>query len=220
MKNKIRIVIADDHPVLFPGLRQAIETDPQFKVIAELTDGTLAVERIAALKPDLAILDIDMPGADGFTIATQIRDRQLAVAIIFFTGHRKESYLQEAVELGVKGYLLKDSTISDILSCLRAVARGEHFTSPAMTSYLVNRAQRATSSPALTDLQSLTPTEREVLRLLAELKTSKEIAGELGMSYRTVETHRHHMIEKLHLEGFHALVKFALAHQAELAPPS
>jgi DNA-binding NarL/FixJ family response regulator len=217
MKTEIKIVVADDHPLVRDGLRRAIEAAANLKVVAEAGDGQTALDRILALKPDVAVLDIDMPVMSGFDVARALREQGIPTAIIFLTIHREEDFFNEALDLGAQGYVLKDSAASDIVTGIKAVADGQHFTSPAMTSYLINRSRRAAefrrSKPTLDDL---TPTERQVLRLIADYKTSKEIADELGVSHRTIETHRANISAKLELRGSHSLMKFALSHKSEL----
>lgn len=217
MKTEIKIVVADDHPLVRDGLRRAIEATAILKVVAEAGDGQTALDRILALKPDVALLDIDMPLMSGFDVARALREQGATTAIIFLTIHREEDFFNEALDLGAQGYVLKDSAASDIVTGIKAVAAGEHFTSPAMTSYLINRSRRASdfrrAKPTLNDL---TPTERQVLRLIADYKTSKEIADELGVSHRTIETHRANISTKLELRGSHSLMKFALSHKDEL----
>lgn len=217
MKAEISIVIADDHPLMREGLRRALEATTNLKVIAEAGDGQTALERILALKPDVAVLDIDMPVLDGFAVARRLREQGLPTAIIFLTIHREEDFFNEAMELDARGYVLKDSAASDIVTGIKAVTAGEHFTSPALTTYLVGRRNRAAAlrrnKPTLNDL---TPTERRVLQLIADYKTSKEIADELGVSHRTIETHRANICMKLELRGSHSLMKFALSHKSEL----
>lgn len=217
MSSEIRIVIADDHPLLRQGLRQVIERDPDLKVVAEAGDGGKALEQIQATKPQIAILDIDMPDLDGFAVARSIREKQLPVAVIFLTVHREGDFFDEAIELGAQGYVLKDSAITDIVSAIKAVAADQHFASPAMTSYLMNRRRAAPSDRHKPGIHDLTPTERRIVELIAEYKTSREIAEELFISYRTVQTHRANICQKLGLQGNHALMKFALAHKAELS---
>jgi len=217
MKTEIKVVIADDHPLMRDGLRRAIEAAANLKVVAEAGDGQTALDRILSLKPDVAVLDIDMPLMSGFDVARALREQGIQAAIIFLTIHREEDFFNEALDLGAQGYVLKDSAASDIVTGIKAVAAGEHFTSPAMTSYLVKRSRRATefrrNKPTL---NHLTPTERQVLRLIADYKTSKEIADELGVSHRTIETHRANISAKLELHGSHSLMKFALSHKSEL----
>lgn len=214
MKSDIRLLIADDHPIVRQGLRQVIEADPSLKVIAEAGDGRAALEKIQTLQPEIAVLDIDMPGMDGFAVARALREQRLDTAVIFLTIHREEDFFNEALDVGARGYVLKDSATTDIASAVRAVARGEHYTSPALTSSLVNHRRRSADlrrqKPTLNDL---TPAERRVLRLIADYKTSREIAAELCVSLRTIETHRTNICQKLDLRGSHALMKFALEHQ-------
>lgn len=218
MESAVEILIADDHPIVRQGLRQTIESGAGLKVVAEAGDGQEALAKIKELKPRVAILDIQMPLLDGFGVARAVREEGLPVELVFLTVYRDEEIFNAALDLGVRGYVLKDSAVSDIVACVRAVASGEHYASPALTSHLVNRSRRAA---ALVEerpgLASLTPTERQVLRLIADYKTSKEIAAELFISPRTVETHRNNICQKLDLHGSHALMKFALAHKSELS---
>jgi DNA-binding NarL/FixJ family response regulator len=217
VRREIRIVIADDHPVVRQGLRQALEARAGLRVVAEASDGRTALARLQADPPDVAVLDIDMPEMDGLAVARGVRELGLAVAIVFLTVHREEDLFQEALDVGAKGYVLKDSAMSDLVTAVEAVARGEHYTSPAMTSYLVGFRSRAEAlRREKPKLDTLTTSERLVLRLVADYKTSKEIADELCVSYRTVETHRNNICTKLDLRGSHALMKFALSHRAEL----
>lgn len=216
MAREVRILIADDHPLLRQGLRQAIEADLRFGVIAEASNGRAALDQIQRLKPQIAVLDIDMPEMDGFAVVRELRARQLPVDVIFLTVHRDERFFTEALQLGTKGYVLKDSAVTDIVSSIGAVAAGEHFTSPALTSFLVKQRRDATTTPAA-GLQDLTSTERRVLALIADYKTSREIGDLLHISHRTVQTHRANICIKLDLHGSHALMKFALDHRGELA---
>jgi DNA-binding NarL/FixJ family response regulator len=214
MFNEIRLIIADDHPIFRQGLRQVIEREPNLKVIAEAGDGQTALERIAALRPEIAILDVDMPQMDGFSVARALQKHQLAVEIIFLTVHSEEEFFNEALALGAKGYVLKDSAVTDIVGSIRAVMSGQHYTSPALTSYLIGRRQpAAATAKSRISLNLLTPTERHILQLIAEYKTSKEIADLLHISLHTVQTHRKNICAKLELQGSHALMKFALEHK-------
>lgn len=218
MESEIKIIIADDHPIVRQGLRQTVESDAGLKVVAEAGDGREALARIKELKPRVAVLDIQMPALDGFGVARAVRDEGLAVELVFLTVYRDEDVFNAALDLGVKGYVLKDSAVSDIVACVRAVAAGQHYASPALTSHLVSRGRRAAAlAQERPGLAALTPTERHVLRLIADYKTSKEIAAELFVSPRTVETHRNNICQKLDLHGSHALMKFALAHKSELS---
>jgi DNA-binding NarL/FixJ family response regulator len=217
MKPEIRVLIADDHPVVRQGLRQTIETDRGLKIVAEAGDGGVALEQIKTLLPDVAVLDIDMPVKDGFAVATAIREEKLPVAIIFLTIHREEELFLAAMDMGVKGYVLKDSATTDIIVGIKTVAGGQSYISPSLSAYLINRRARSIAlikeNPGIQDLTSM---ERRVLKLIAEDKTSKEIAKELFISHRTVETHRTNISRKLELHGSLALIKFAVAHKSQL----
>jgi len=214
--NHFRIVIADDHALLRQGLKQAIESSGVAEVVGEAGNGRAAVAQVEALRPDVVVLDVDMPELDGFGAARAIRKAAPSVQIIFLTVHRDQDALNEAFELGARGYVLKDSAVSDILGAIQAVASGQHYTSPAMTSYLVG-ARHSGPLPSETGIESLSPTEIRILKLLSEYKTSKQIAAELYISPRTVQTHRANICQKLQLEGNHALMKYALDHKRELA---
>jgi len=216
MKAEIRIMIADDHPIFRQGLRQVIETDPGLKIVAEADDGETTLERLPQSGAEILVLDVDMPNKDGFEVVKDIRSQRLPVGVIFLTMHKDERFFNAALDLGVKGYVLKDSAVSEIIGSIRAVAGGKEYVSPALTSFLLNRGRRATALAAeQPGLAQLTPTERRVLKLIAEYKTSKEVAEELCLSPRTIEHHRANICEKLAIKGTHALLKFAVAHQSE-----
>jgi DNA-binding NarL/FixJ family response regulator len=219
MSETISVLLADDHPVVRHGLRQVIELDRQLRVVAEAGDGGEALRLLRELRPRVALLDIDMPGLDGVAVARAARDERLPAALVFLTVYREERFFNHALDLGVRGYVLKDSAVADIVSGIKAVAAGQYFTSPAMTAHLVARANRTpprAAPPQAAGLAGLTATERRVLRLIAEYKTSKEIAADLCISFRTVNTHRANICQKLGLHGNHALMKFALDHLPEL----
>src|SRR5262249_16885169 len=146
----------------------------------------------------------------------KIIHENIPVELIFLTAHREEALFEEAMEIGAKGYLLKESVASEIVNGIRAVAAGQHYISPALTGYLVRRGQRRNTAASPAGLKDLTSTELRVLKLIARYKTSKEIAAELNISYHTVVTHRRNISEKLNINGSHALMKFALAHDSEL----
>ena len=218
MSTEIRLVIADDHPLLRIGLRQAIESDSRLKVLDEAGDGEMALDRIKALGPDVAVLDIEMPQLTVFDLLCAIREKNLPVEVIFLTIYKDEDMFNEALDLGAKGYVLKDSAITEIVGCIRAVAAGGHYISPAISSLLINRNTRSAElvkqKPSLNDL---TPAERRILKLIAGNKTSKEIAAELLISHRTVENHRANTCQKLELKGSHSLIKFAFDHKSQLS---
>lgn len=213
----ITIIIADDHPIVRKGLRETIEEESIFIVLAEVNNGQEAIEAIEKFTPMVTILDVDMPIMNGFEAAKEIKARKLTTEIIFLTMHRDEDLFNEAIDLGAKGFVLKDSALSDIVDCINAVSMSEHYTSHALTSFLINRSRRAIhlteKQPSINDL---TPTERKVLKLIAENLTSREIGERLFISPRTVEKHRENICQKLNLQGSHSLFKFAVQHKSKL----
>lgn len=218
MRDKqVSIMIADDHPIVRNGLVQLLNGEPQLIVVAEADDGEKALVGIRALLPTVAILDVDMPRKDGFAVAQTLVDERLPVEVIFLTMHKNEALLNSALDLGVKGYVLKDSAMADIINAIKAVIAGEEFISPALSKYLVSRSRRATSfHQQQSALDNLTPTERKILARIAQGHTTKEIAKTLFISPRTVDHHRANITEKLQLKGYHTLLRFALQHKDEL----
>jgi DNA-binding NarL/FixJ family response regulator len=215
--NEIKIVIADDHPIFRGGLRNVIEKERALSVVGEAGSGAEALEMIRQLAPAVAVLDLDMPEMDGFDVARALQKSRSPVSVVILTLHKDEAHFNQAIDLGVRGFVVKDSAASEIVGCIKAVASGKEYFSPALSSHLLNRSRRASASKHQSGISDLTPTERRVLFLLAELKTSKEIADELGTSIRTVENHRAHICRKLDLQGALALTKFALRHKSELS---
>lgn len=212
------IILADDHPVFRHGLRQIVETESDFRVVGESRDGENALEQIKTLRPAIAILDISMPKLDGLAVARSVQEECLPVKIILVTMYREEKLFKKALEVGVQGYVLKDSVAADIISCLNAVAAGENYTSPELTTYLIKRVREIEGAGTpQSSLESLSDTERRVLSLISDCKTNKEIAQELYISVRTVETHRNNICKKLDVHGSHALMKFALEHRDHLS---
>ncbi len=210
MTDKIKIFIADDHPIFRSGLRQLIALELNMEVVGEAKDGAEAIERLLHCQADVALLDIDMPKASGFEVLTAVREKGVALNFIFLTMHKDEQFLNAALDLGVKGFLVKDSAAEEVIDCINTVVNGEEFISPQLTSFLLKRLRQAQKTPAQTSLfEQLTPTERKVLKLIAAYKTNKEIAAELFMGVRTVEQHRLNISEKFDLKGRHALMKFA-----------
>jgi len=213
----IEIVIADDHPIVRQGLRQMIEGDRGLTIVGEAGDGATALEIIERHAPQIVVLDIDMPTLGGFDVVRELRRKKSDVKIVFLSMHSEEEIFSTAIDLGVSGYILKDSVTTEIVSAIRSVASGKSFISPSLSHLLLSRRNRAeklkNDKPGL-DL--LTPTERRILKLIAEDKTSKEIGAELFISHRTVHAHRANISSKLNLSGNLALVKFAITHKSEL----
>jgi DNA-binding NarL/FixJ family response regulator len=215
MTSEITVLIADDHPVFRGGLRHVIESAPGLQVVAEAENGAVALRLLAEMRPRVAVLDVDMPEVDGFEVVRTARRQHIEVAVVFLTMHKDEDVLNEALSLGVRGFIVKDSAVNDIAESIRAVAAGQFFISPSMSGLLVRHYAAAN---ALVNerpgLKALTATELRVLQLLADHKTNKEIAQEMFVSHRTVENHRANICQKLDLSGTHALVKFAVENRS------
>ncbi|MGE0816084.1 MAG: response regulator [Vicinamibacterales bacterium] len=217
MNAAIRIVIAEDHPFFLSGLRQALDREPGFQVVAETGDGRAALEAIRTLAPDVAILDIGLPVMDGCAVVKAVRQARLPVEIAFLTIADDGALFEQALEWDVKGYLLKDCTDVDIVRCVRAIAQGQHFACPTMTTYLVNKTRRIERfTGEAPGLKRLTRQEQAILSLIARDMTSKDIARELGIAQKTVEAHRSNICRKLELHGNHALSRFAIRHRDEI----
>lgn len=213
MPTEINVVIADDHPVVRQGLQQAIENATGMKVVAEASNGQEALTQLRQLRPDVAVLDIDMPVMDGFRVAQAVQDEALPVKVIFLTVHSEESFLKKAVSVGAQGYLSKESPLAEVVVAINTVTSGQDYVSPLLTRHFINGRRLPEQGMGLA---SLTPAERKVLKLIAEYKTTREISADLSISTRTVETHRANICHKLALRGSHALMKFAVAHQTDL----
>lgn len=217
METRIRIVVADDHPIFRKGLVEVIRAEPGFSLVGEASDGTQAWEMIRTLKPQVALMDIDMPGLDGLALAGRIQDDKLPIAVVILTIHKEESIFNSAMDLGARGYVLKENAISDLTNAVRSVARGEVYLSPSISSFLLNRARRQEQLRSTqTGLTSLTPMELRVLKLVAGNRTNDEIGKELFISPRTVHTHRNNICTKLDLHGSRGLLVFAMERRDEL----
>ena len=213
MMDKKRILIADDHPIFRSGLRALINAEASFAVVSEATDGEQALSLIMDELPDVAILDYNMPKLNGLELLKKISQRKVPVIPVMLTMHNDEAMFSKAFELGVRGYVLKDSADTDVVNCLHAVTQGHVYTSAAVTTYLLKRASRTKS---VHGVESLTASERKVLQLIADYKTSREIADELSISVRTVDNHRLNISSKVGVTGTHSLFKFAVRHRSEL----
>jgi DNA-binding NarL/FixJ family response regulator len=206
----IRIVLADDHAVLRAGLRALLDREPDVSVIGEAGDGATAIELVVSLKPDVLLLDVTMPGNEDLGVLRALREREPATHILILTMHEEEALLRAALELGAAGYVLKRAAEDDLLTAIRAVARGESFVDPRMTRMLIDRVVGPTGAGApARALDEVTPRELEVLKLVAAGYSNKEISARLCISVRTVETHKAHINEKLDLRSRVELVRYA-----------
>ena len=210
-------MIVDDHPLFRQGLRQAIDGDSRFEVIGEAEDGQTALDRISQLRPEVAVLDVSLPGLNGLEVAAALRAKKSKVNLVILTMLKDEQAFNRALNLGIHGYVLKENAADEILNCIAAVSRNEAYVSPSLTDFLLRRRSRAESlashKPGLDDL---TVAEKRILKRVALGKTNKEIAGELFISPRTVETHRANICEKLELTGANRLLQFALENRDAL----
>jgi two-component system, NarL family, response regulator NreC len=208
---KIRILLADDHQLMRSGLRLLIEQQSDLSVVGEAADGREAVALAKSLRPDVAVMDITMPNLNGIEAAHQIKQSQPEIAVIVLSMHPDESYVLRALKSGAKGYLLKDSAESDLIQAVRAVAHGKSFFSPTVSKVLLDDYVRKLQRTGAEDAYDLlTPREREILQLVAEGKSNKDVANLLNLSVYTVETHRSNIMQKLHLKGVPELTLYAV----------
>jgi two-component system response regulator NreC len=208
---KINVLLADDHKLIRAGLRLVVEQHPEFAVVAEADNGREAVSLAESCKPDVAVLDIGMPILNGIEAAHRIRDVSADTRVIMLSMHSDETYLLRALKAGAKAYLLKDSAEADLARAIHAVAEGRSFFSPAVSKLLLeDYVRKLQRTDAEDSYELLSPREREMLQLVAEGKSSKEIAALLNLSVYTVDTHRSNLMEKLHLRGVPELILYAV----------
>ena len=203
---RIRILLADDHAVVRQGFKMILGAQPDMEIVGEAANGREAVELSEQLKPDLVVMDVAMPGLNGIEATRRIAGSVPHTRVIALSMHKDSVYVREVLRAGARGYLLKDSGAGDLVSAVRAVARGEGYLSPAISNAVLDDYRRHVTNPV--DL--LTTREREVLQMLAEGKTNKEIATILDLSVYTVDAHRGRIMEKLNLHSINELVRFAV----------
>jgi two-component system, NarL family, response regulator NreC len=207
----IRIILADDHPAMRHGLRLVLEQQPDFEVVGEVSDGREAVALADTLKPDVAVLDITMPNLNGIEAARQIAAKQPDISIIILSMHADESFVLRALKAGARGYVLKESAEGDLINAIRLVSEGKSFFSPTVSRMLVQDYVRQMQDKDVEDSYDLlTPRERELLQLIAEGKSNKDVANMLNLSVYTVETHRGNILSKLNLHSVPELILYAV----------
>jgi DNA-binding NarL/FixJ family response regulator len=217
MERPRTVLIADDHPIFRTGLREVIALDPRISLTAEAGDGLEAWRLIQQAKPDVAVLDLDMPRLGGLQLARKVLEARLKVALIILTMYKEGRIFNEAIEAGILGYVLKENAADDLLECIQSVLAGRAFISPSLSSLLLQRGTIAKGLlEAKPQLQTLTATERRILSHIGENLTSKEIADRIGISMHTVENHRANICRKLNLHGSHSLLKFAFDNKQRL----
>lgn len=214
---EVTLLMVDDHPVFRRGLREIIEEHPSFRIIGEAGDGEAGLRLASESRPDIAVVDVDMPKQSGFDMARALRKANSPTKVVFLTMYKDEDIFNAAMDLGAKGYVLKEDAADDIVTALRKVSQGEVFICQSVSE--INK-RRADSVRALLlskpQLENLTPAERRILKLIAEDRTTKEIADALKISFKTVENHRLSICNKLNIHGSHSLLKFALDHKSHL----
>ena len=209
--NPIRVLLADDHKLIRAGLRLVVDQQPDLSVVGEADDGRQAVELAKSVKPDVVVMDIDMPNLNGIEAARQIRDIRPDAAVVMLSMHSDEGYVLRALGAGARAYLLKDSATTDLVQAIHAVVEGKSFFSPAVSKVLLQDYMRKLQRSGAEDSYDLlSPREREVLQLVAEGKSNKEIASLLNLSVYTVETHRAKIMQKLNLKGVPELILYAV----------
>jgi len=209
--NSVRILLADDHTVMRNGLRLLLERQQHLQVVGEAADGRQAVALSETANPDVVVMDIGMPNLNGIEATRQIVNHNPRTAVAILSMHSDESYVIRALKAGARAYLLKDSAEADLLAAVRALTEGKSFFSPAISKILVEDYMRQLESRGVEDTyELLTNREREILQLLAEGRTNKEVANMLNLSLYTVETHRTHILQKLNLHSVPELILYAV----------
>ena len=206
MSQKIRILLADDHAVVRQGFKLILASQPDMEIVGEAGNGSEAVAMAEQLRPDVAVIDVAMPELNGIEATRRMGEATPRTRVLALSMHKDSVYVREILRAGARGYLLKDQIASDLIAAVRAVARGEGYISPAVSDAVLNDYRKHVSDP----IDLLTSREREVLQMIAEGKTNKEIATVLDLSVYTVDAHRGHIMEKLNLHSVNELVRFAV----------
>jgi DNA-binding NarL/FixJ family response regulator len=207
---KLRILLADDHKIVRDGLRNLLEKDPEIVVVGEAEDGREALQLARKLAPDVVVMDIAMPDLNGIEATRQILAEMPKVKIVALSMHSDKRYVSEMLKAGAAGYLLKDCAFEELSTAIRTIARGKIYLSPGIAGVVLEDYIRTGSAAAGTAFSLLSDREREVLQLMAEGRTTKEVAAQLHVSVKTIETHRTHIMAKLDIHSIAALTKYAI----------
>ena len=214
---KIRVLVADDHALFRAGVRKLLQSFSDVDVVGEAADGQEAVRLTEQHRPDVLLMDIAMPELNGVDAASRLTREASPTRVVILSMHTGEEYVLRAIRAGAAGYLLKDASPTELEQAVKAVARGEIYLSPAVSRYVVEDYVRQTGADRQTPLDRLTPRQREILQLIAEGNTTKAIATKLGLSVKTVETHRAQLMERLEVHDVASLVRLAI--RLGLVPP-
>jgi DNA-binding NarL/FixJ family response regulator len=209
----VRVLLADDHTLVRAGIRALLEALPGLEIVGEVSDGRSALDAVLKSKPDVAFLDIAMPGLNGIEVAERAAREAPATRVVMLSMHNTSSHVVRALRAGAAGYLLKDAAADELPVLLRAVMNGETYLSPAIAKHVVEGfLQRGTTEPEAQDnpVELLTPRQREILQLVAEGKSTKEVASLLTLSIKTVEAHRSQIMDRLDIHDLPGLVRFAI----------
>jgi DNA-binding NarL/FixJ family response regulator len=208
--DKIRILLVDDHTILREGIRSLLEQQADIEVVAEAENGRQALDLVRQLKPDVVLMDIAMPMLNGIHATEQIHRERRCTQVLILTYHENEDYIRQALAAGASGFLLKDTSAPELIRAIRSVHRGESILSPAVTRLVIEDYLRWGDIQPKNTSNGLTPRENEVLQLIAEGNTNKEIAEILCLSVKTVQAHRSNLMKKLDLHDKAALIKYAI----------
>jgi len=209
--SKITVLLAEDHTIVRKGLRSLLESRADIKVVGEAENGREAIDRVEELRPDVVVMDIGMPGLNGLEATRRIKKRFGDVQVLILTVHTGEEYILQILRAGASGYLVKQAAPAELISAIQAVHRGEAFLSPSISKkVLEDYVQRAGATAQRDSFERLTDREREVLQLIAEAYSTREIAEQLHISIKTAETHRAHLMEKLSLHSTAELTRYAI----------
>ncbi|MEW6731432.1 MAG: response regulator transcription factor [Acidobacteriota bacterium] len=207
---RIKVLIADDHTILRQGLQRLLATSPNIDVVGEVENGNDAVSHVKVNQIDVLIMDISMPGLNGLEATRLVHKHSPNTKVLILTMHDNEEYLDQIIEAGALGYLLKDVSAQELITAIEAVNRGDSYFSPTISRKLIDGYLRAKQRPSEDGFDSLTKREQEILKLLSEAKSNREIAHALCISVKTVETHRANIMKKLNLHTLTDLVKYAI----------
>ena len=217
MKHLIQILIVDDHPIFRKGVRTVIELEQDMEVVGDVADGNAALEFLESNSADVVLLDLDMPNMDGLDFTRAIKEKKIPVKIMVLTMHKEQQLISHAMELGIRGFVSKENAVVEVAKGIRAIARGESYVCSVFSDFLVRQQNyQAGIAHQVTRLELLTTAERNVLKLISENLSSKEIAERLSISPKTVDNHRTNICVKLNIHGSHGLLRFVVENRSRL----